>query len=68
MLNGQDIKLKLKMSNKDLTFKTMSIHVNAQTMRYYGAQAFNIHSMVQELMLLPGKGLHLFSDILSPSN
>lgn len=60
MLNGQDIKLKLKLSNKDRTCKTMSIRVNAQAMRYNGKLAQNIQSTVQEKILLPGQGLQLF--------
>ncbi|XP_073331440.1 protein-glutamine gamma-glutamyltransferase E-like [Pagrus major] len=53
MVNGQDIKLKLKLSNKDRTIKKMSIRVNAQAMRYNGKPARNIQSIVQEKTILP---------------
>uniref|UniRef100_UPI0037E9C387 protein-glutamine gamma-glutamyltransferase 2-like n=1 Tax=Semicossyphus pulcher TaxID=241346 RepID=UPI0037E9C387 len=59
MLNGQDIKLKLKLSNKDRTNKTMSIRVNAQAMRYNGTPAHNIQSTVQEKTLLSGQDVIL---------
>ncbi|XP_070785728.1 protein-glutamine gamma-glutamyltransferase 2-like [Enoplosus armatus] len=59
MLSGQDIKLKLKLTNKDRTNKTMSIRVNAQAMRYNGKPASNMQSAVQERMLLSGQDVIL---------
>uniref|UniRef100_A0A3Q3GTS1 Protein-glutamine gamma-glutamyltransferase 2 n=1 Tax=Labrus bergylta TaxID=56723 RepID=A0A3Q3GTS1_9LABR len=56
MVNGQDIKLNLKLSNKEHRNKTMSIRVNAQTMRYNGKPANNIQSTFQVKTLLSGQG------------
>lgn len=64
MVNGQDVKLELKLSNKDRTIKTMFIRVNAQAMRYNGKPANNIQSTFQEKMILPGQGLQLFPSLL----
>lgn len=64
MQSGQDIKLKLKLSSKDRTNRTMSIRINAQAMRYNGKPAQNILNTVQEKMLLSGQGLQLFSYIM----
>ncbi|XP_049923083.1 protein-glutamine gamma-glutamyltransferase 5-like [Epinephelus moara] len=52
---GQDIKLQLKLRNKDRTNKTMSIRVNAQAMRYTGKPAGNMQSAVQNRTLSPGQ-------------
>lgn len=57
MVNGQDIKLRLKLSNKDHTTKIMSIRVTAQAMMYNGGPAKNIQSIVQEKTLLSGQSL-----------
>ncbi len=65
MQKGQDIKLKLKLSSKDRTNRIMSIHINAQAMRYNGKPAHNILNTVQEKMLLSGQGLRLFSYTLT---
>ncbi|KAM9335195.1 protein-glutamine gamma-glutamyltransferase 2-like [Symphorus nematophorus] len=59
MVSGQDIKLKLKLSNKDRCSRTMVIRVNAQSMRYNGKISHNIQSTVQEEMLFPGKDVIL---------
>ncbi|XP_060886649.1 protein-glutamine gamma-glutamyltransferase 2-like [Labrus mixtus] len=57
MVNGQDIKLNLKLSNKEHRNKTMSIRVNAQAMRYNGKPANNIQSTFQEKTLLSGQAV-----------
>uniref|UniRef100_A0A3Q3NH98 Transglutaminase-like domain-containing protein n=1 Tax=Labrus bergylta TaxID=56723 RepID=A0A3Q3NH98_9LABR len=57
MVNGQDIKLNLKLSNKEHRNKTMSIRVNAQTMRYNGKPANNIQSTFQVKTLLSGQAV-----------
>uniref|UniRef100_A0A3Q3WSN6 protein-glutamine gamma-glutamyltransferase n=1 Tax=Mola mola TaxID=94237 RepID=A0A3Q3WSN6_MOLML len=44
MLMGQDIRLKLKLNNKDHTSKAMSIRINAQTMLYDGRPGQNIQT------------------------
>uniref|UniRef100_A0A3B5AL81 Protein-glutamine gamma-glutamyltransferase 2 n=1 Tax=Stegastes partitus TaxID=144197 RepID=A0A3B5AL81_9TELE len=61
VINGQDIKLRLKLCNKDRTSRVMSIQVNAQAMRYNGKPAGNILNTVQQRTLLPGQGLQWFS-------
>ncbi|XP_008299728.1 protein-glutamine gamma-glutamyltransferase 2-like [Stegastes partitus] len=57
VINGQDIKLRLKLCNKDRTSRVMSIQVNAQAMRYNGKPAGNILNTVQQRTLLPGQGV-----------
>ncbi|XP_074480802.1 protein-glutamine gamma-glutamyltransferase 2-like [Sebastes fasciatus] len=59
MQRGQDITLKLKLTNKDRTSKTMSIRVNAQPMMNNGKPACNIQSTAQERMILPGQDVIL---------
>ncbi|XP_039465573.1 protein-glutamine gamma-glutamyltransferase 2-like [Oreochromis aureus] len=55
VINGQDIKLRLKLSSKDHTSKEMTIRINAQAMRYYGKMAGNILNKVQLVTLLSGQ-------------
>ncbi|XP_074555310.1 protein-glutamine gamma-glutamyltransferase 2-like [Halichoeres trimaculatus] len=64
MVNGQDIKLKLKVVNKSRASKTMSIRVTAQAMMYNGRLAKNIQSTVQEKKLLPGQAVILPVQVL----
>lgn len=60
-INGQDIKLRLKLSRKD-QIKTLSVlHVTAQAMSYNGKPAGNILKIQQSLQLLFGHGLQLLS-------
>ncbi|XP_070710439.1 protein-glutamine gamma-glutamyltransferase 6 [Pempheris klunzingeri] len=59
MLSGQDVKLRLKLSSRDRTSRTLFIRVNAQAMRYNGKPAHSIQSTVQERMLLPGQDVIL---------
>uniref|UniRef100_A0A3P8Q0W7 Protein-glutamine gamma-glutamyltransferase 2 n=1 Tax=Astatotilapia calliptera TaxID=8154 RepID=A0A3P8Q0W7_ASTCA len=54
-INGQDIKLRLKLSSKDHTNKVLSVRVNAQAMRYNGNPADNILNKVQHVTLLSGQ-------------
>ncbi|KAL4007762.1 hypothetical protein ACER0C_001614 [Sarotherodon galilaeus] len=51
-INGQDVKLSLKLSSKDHTNKVLSVHVNAQAMRYNGNPVANILNKVQRVTLL----------------
>ncbi|KAL4007941.1 hypothetical protein ACER0C_001793 [Sarotherodon galilaeus] len=60
-INGQDIKLRLKLSRKDQIKKLSVLHVNAQVMRYNGNPAGNILKKQQSLLLLFGHGLQLLS-------
>lgn len=60
-INGQDIKLRLKLSSKDHTNKVLSVRVNAQAMRYNGNPADNILNKVQHVTLLSGQGLQFLS-------
>nr|XP_046236054.1 protein-glutamine gamma-glutamyltransferase E-like isoform X2 [Scatophagus argus] len=59
MLSGQDVKLKLKLSNTDQTRRTLLIYINAQAMRYNGKPTSNIQSTVLEKMLQPGRDVIL---------
>uniref|UniRef100_A0A668VWF2 Protein-glutamine gamma-glutamyltransferase 2 n=1 Tax=Oreochromis aureus TaxID=47969 RepID=A0A668VWF2_OREAU len=70
-INGQDVKLSLKLSSKDHTNKVLSVRVNAQAMRYNGNPAGNILNKVQHVTLLSRQGLqflsyNLFSIVLDP--
>lgn len=60
-INGQDIKLRLKLSRKDQIKKLSVLHVNAQAMSYNGNPAGNILKIQQSLPLLFGHGLQLLS-------
>lgn len=60
-INGQDVKLSLKLSSKDHTNKVLSVRVNAQAMRYNGNPAGNILNKVQHVTLLSRQGLQFLS-------
>ena len=56
MVMGQDIRLKLKLNNRDHASKVVSVLINAQTMLYDGRPGRNVHSAGVEKTLPPGRG------------
>ena len=56
-VSGSDIKLSLTVCNKRSTPQTLSLQINAQTMRYTGIPTGHIYKEQNEVRLQPNGGM-----------